>query len=330
MRVVFFEVETWENEDLRKNFPYAVLSSDKLSVQTAPSYIDAEVISCFIYSQITKGVVDQMPQLKLIATRSTGYDHIDINYCKGKNVAIANVPEYGSATVAEHTFALILSLTRKIYQSVNQAKNLNFNHQEIRGTDLCEKTIGIVGLGKIGRNVLRISSGFGMKALVFNRTQDPALLKQYNFKYTSLVYLLANSDIVSLHLPLNEKTKHIINKENIMKFKKGSYLINTARGALIDTEAILEGLNNNILAGVGLDVMEEEKELGEEAAILTEEFRKNIDLKTLVLDHMLINHPKVLITPHNAFNSIEALRRITDTTIKNIKSFLDSSPINII
>lgn len=330
MKVVFFEVEEWEKEDLQKNFPAALICSDKLTAQTAPSYIDAEIVSCFIYSQITKDVIDQVSHLKLVATRSTGYDHIDVNCCKEKNIAVANVPEYGSATVAEHTFALILSLTRKIYQSVNQAKNLNFNHQEIRGTDLCEKTIGIVGLGKIGLNVLRIANGFAMKALVYNHRQDPALLKQYNFKYCTLDELLKNSDVVTLHLPLNDQTKHIVNKENIMKFKKGSYLINTARGGLIDTEAVLEGLNNNILAGAGLDVMEEEKELSEEAAILTAEFRQKIDLKTLVLDHMLINHPKVLITPHNAFNSKEALMRITNTTIKNIHSFLKGSPINIV
>jgi D-lactate dehydrogenase len=240
------------------------------------------------------------------------------------------VPEYGSNTVAEHAFALLLSLTRKIYQSVNQSKNLNFEHDAIRGTDLYGKTIGIIGLGKIGKNVLQIANGFGMKALVFNHSQDKKLLNQFDFQYADLPTLLKNSDVVTLHLPLNDETKHLINKESILEFKKGSYLINTARGGLVETEALVIGLDRGILAGVGLDVLEEEKELGEEAAILTSQFKQNVNLKNLVYDHLLINHPKVLITPHNAFNSVEALIRITDTTVDNINHFLGGNPTNTI
>ncbi len=136
--------------------------------------------------------------------------------------------------------------------------------------------------------------------------------------------------MITLHLPLIPQTKHIINKENITSFKEGSYLINTARGGLIETEAVLLGLDNGILAGVGLDVLEEEKELNEEAVILTSDYKKGVNLKTLVYNHMLINHPKVLITPHNAFNSKEALDRIMQTTIENIQHFLNDSPRNIV
>lgn len=274
-------------------------------------------------------VLDKLPNLKYIATRSTGYDHIDIAYCKSKNIVVTNVPEYGSNTVAEYTFALLLSLTRKIYQSVNQSKHLNFEHDQIRGVDLEGKTIGIIGLGKIGQHVLRIARGYGMKVMVYNRSQDQEVLKQYEFRYVDLDTLLQNSDIITLHLPLNDQTKHIINKENIMKFKKGSYLINTARGGLIETEAIMLGLDKGILEGVGLDVLEEEKELNEEVAILTSEYRSRVDLKNLIYDHILINHPKVLITPHNAFNSKEALLRITNTTIENIQSFLTGKLVHI-
>lgn len=324
-RIIFFEVADWEHELLTQAFPDATLVEDKLSSDNVGDYVGCEILSTFVYSDCSVDVLAKLPQLKLIATRSTGYDHIDVDYCKKHNIVISNVPEYGSNTVAEHTFALMLSLTRKIYQSVSQAKQLNFNHEEIRGVDLHGKTLGIIGMGKIGINVLRIARGFGMKTMVNTRTHNEKLQEQYDFKYVELDELLRSSDIISLHLPLVPETKHIINKENVGKMKKGCYLINTARGGLIDTEALIEGLNNGILAGVALDVLEEEKELTEEAAILTPRFAKEADMKTLVMDHYLINHPKVLITPHNAFNSTEALQRIEMTTIDNIKAFVTNN-----
>ncbi len=330
MKTVFFEVQDWEHELLKHEFPEAVLTSEKSTPETVKNYSDTEILSCFIYSQITKDVIDLLPQLKYITTRSTGYDHIDIEHCKTKGIQVSNVPEYGSNTVAEHTFALLLNLTRKIYQSVNQSKSLNFEHDQIRGIDLEGKTIGIIGLGKIGQHVLRIANGFGMNIVVYNRSKDTELQKKNTFKYVDLDTLIQTSDIVSLHLPFNKETKHIINKENILKFKKGSYLINTARGGLIETEAILMGLDKGILEGVGLDVLEEEKELTEEIAILTSEYKNDVDLKNLLYNHILINHQKVLITPHNAFNSREALLRIAHTTIDNIKSFLESKPIHTV
>lgn len=330
MKLVFFEVAQWEKELLQKNFPEAVLTEERLTPENVEKYKETELISCFIYSQIMKEVVDKLPDLKFIATRSTGFDHININYAKTKNILIANVPEYGSRTVAEHTFALILTLTRKIYQSINQAKIFDFEHKNIRGVDLFGKTIGVVGLGKIGTEVVKIAQGFGMNILVFTRTKKEKLAKKLGFQYADLNFLLANSDIVTLHLPYNKQTHHLINKENIIYFKKGSYLINTARGSLVETEAIILGLEKGVLAGVALDVLEGEKELNEEIEILTSSYKKNIDLKTLVLDHVLVNHQKVVITPHNAFNTKEALERILLTTIENINAFLKNQPKNLV
>ncbi len=330
MKIVFFEVASWEKDLLKTSFPEAELVEEKLSLENVNQYQDAEVISSFVYSQLSKEVLEKLPYLKFIATRSTGFDHIDIAYCKEKNILVANVPEYGSRTVAEHTFALILTLTKKIYQSINQAKNFDFNHENIRGIDLYEKTLGIIGLGKIGLEVLKIAKGFGMNILVFNRTQKQDLKEKYNFEYVDLKTLLSKSDIVSVHIPYNKETHHLINKDNIFSFKKGSYLINTARGPVIETEAIILGLEKGILEGVGLDVLEEEKELAEETEILTKIYKKDVDLKTIVLNHVLVSHPKVIITPHNAFNTKEALERITKTTIKNIKAFQSNTPINLL
>lgn len=328
MNTVFFEVQEWEKSILQQVFPEATIVSDKLTKENCASYAGAEVVSCFIYSTLNREVLENMPNLRYIATRSTGFDHIDIEYCRQKNIQVSNVPEYGSNTVAEHTFALILSLTRKIYQSVNQSKTLNFEHDKISGVDLNGKMIGIIGLGKIGSHVLRIAQGFGMKALVYSRSQRSDV--GTNFSYVDLDSLITNSDIVTLHVPLTSETHHVINKTNILKFKKGSYLINTARGGLIETEAIIVGLDKGIFAGVGFDVLEEEKNLTEELDVFTSEYKSQVDLKTLVYNHILINHPKVLITPHNAFNSEEALLRISKTTIENIQGYLGGISVNVV
>jgi len=328
--IVFFEAQDWETEMLHTAFPQANLHSELLDSDTIHLAAQAEVVSSFIYSKLDKELLSKLPNLKHIATRSTGYDHIDINMCKEKGIVVSNVPEYGSNTVAEHTFALILSLSRKIYQSVNQVKQLNFDHAQIRGTDLNGKTLGIVGLGKIGINVLRIAKGFGMSIIVSTRSKDVLLQKSYDFEYVTIDELVASSDFISLHLPLTKETKHIINSDRINKMKMGTFLINTARGGLVDTKALIAGINSGKLAGVALDVLEEEKEMTEEAEILTPQFRKEADMETLVINHYLMANPKVLITPHNAFNSIEALRRIDNTTIENIQAFLKNSPINTV
>jgi len=330
MKIVFFEVASWEKNLLKESFPQAVLIEQRLTANNAKDFKDAEVISTFVYSSITKEVIDNFPHLKFIATRSTGFDHIDIDFCRQKNILVANVPEYGSRTVAEHTFALLLTLTRKIYQSINQAKNFDFNHENIRGIDLFGKTMGIVGLGKIGLEVAKIAKGFQMEVLAFNRTRKEEIAKKLGVELVDFKTLLEKSDIISLHLPYTKETHHLINRENINLFKKGSFLINTARGGLIETEAVLLGLEKGILQGVALDVLEGEKEIMDEVEVLTSSYKKDVDLKTLVLNHVLVNHPKVVITPHNAFNTKEALERITKTTIENIKAFFKKNSINLV
>jgi D-lactate dehydrogenase len=318
MNIIFFEVAPWEEPLYRNAFPQAVLTADKLTVDNATSYQDAEVVSTFIYSDCSEGVLKQLSKLKAIATRSTGYDHIALPYCKSKGIIVSNVPEYGSNTVAEHTFALLLTLTRKVFSSIMHVRNPDFSHTSLTGMDLYGKTLGVVGLGKIGQRVVKIARGFGMNVLVYNRTQKTDLAQEMGFRYVSFDEVLKESDVVSLHLALNDDTKHIINTANIKKMKQGVYLINTARGGLIETEALVVGLREKILAGVGLDVLEEEKNLSDEIEILTPDFVRHTDLKNLIYDHMLVRHPNVVITPHNAFNSREALMRIATTTIDNV------------
>ena len=330
-KIVFFELEPWEENYVKSSISdhEIIFTQEKLTNETALKYSDAQIISVFIYSEITKDLIDKLPNLKFIATRSMGFDHIDVGYCRQKGITIAYVPTYGAHTVAEHTFALLLAISRKIIPSSERAKKGEFGNEELDGFDLFGKTIGVMGTGNIGRNVCEIALSFGMKVLAFSHSQDPELTAK-GVRYVDLNDLLVSSDVISLHLPHNKETEHIINMQNIGNIKKGAVLINTARGALIETQAIVEGLEKGILSAAGLDVLEEECDLREERELLTTEFLKKCDLKTQLLNHVLLTRGDVLITPHNAFNSIEALQEIIEVTVANIESYIDNTPQNLV
>ncbi|MBU3942456.1 hydroxyacid dehydrogenase, partial [Patescibacteria group bacterium] len=218
---------------------------------------------------------------------------------------------------------------RKITDSVERTKKYDFSLEGLRGFDLKNKTLGIVGLGHIGQCVARIANGFRMNVLVFDPKENKKISKKLELKYVSLDYLLSHSDIITLHAPYNKDTHHLINKKNIKMIKKGSYLINTSRGGLVETEALILALDSKILAGAGLDVLEEEHFIKEEKELLSKSFQEKCDLKTVLRGHLLIQRPNILVTPHNAFNSEEALKRILDTTIENIERYLSNKLINL-
>lgn len=331
MKIVFFEVEKWEESSITEAFKEkdAIITSEKLDETTVAKYSDTEIISCFIYSKLNKEVLQKLKDLKLIATRSTGFDHIDLAYCRQNKITVSNVPTYGVHTVAEHTFALILAISRKIVSSVEQAKKGDFSSENLQGFDLFGKTLGVIGTGNIGKNVAKIALAFGMKVSAFSRSNDQELISK-GVEYTSLDNLLESSDIISLHLPHTKETEHIVNLSNIQNFKKGAILINTARGSLIQTQAILEGLEKGYISGAGLDVLEEEVYLKEEKEFLSLEYLSKADIKTQLLNHVLLTRDDVLVTPHNAFNSKEALEEIMGISITSIKSFINKSPINIV
>lgn len=330
MKVAFFETEEWQNNYLREKLTGVEYSffAEPLSEENIDSVKDFQIISPFIYSQINKDVLQKLPDLKLVATRSTGFDHVDVVSAEESKITVCNVPFYGENTVAEHTFALISALSRKIVDSVERARKGDFSLDGLRGFDLKDKTLGIIGLGHIGLHVARIARGFEMNVLAFDLKPDKKLAKKIGFNYVSFEDLLSRSDIITLHAPYNKATHHLINSENIKLIKKGAYLINTARGALIETDALLKALSDGALAGAGLDVLEEECFIREEAQLLSKELAKTCDLKTILENHVLFQQKNVIITPHNAFNSQEALMRILDTTILNIQSFLKNKPIN--
>ncbi len=333
MKIAFFEVEDWEIPKIRELLAGYSLKffKEKLNSENIKEIGDFDVLSVFIYSKVDENVLKAMPNLKLITTRSTGFDHIDLKACQAKKITVCNVPTYGANTVAEHAFALILAISRKIIESVERTKKGNFDLKDLRGFDLKGKTIGVVGgCGNIGRHVVRIAHGFEMNILVFDVKKDEKFAKEMGFRFVDMDTLLGNSDIITLHVPLIPATKHMINSENISKIKKGAVLINTARGGLIETEALIKGLDQGIIAYAGLDVLEEECAMKEERELLTSEFTKTCDLRKVLEQHILIENPKVIITPHNAFNSQEALMRILETTIENIKSFIGGMFVNLV
>lgn len=322
MHIAFFEIQKWEQAVLEKRFAGHQLSFFErvLSDADLEALKDCDVLSVFIYSQVTAQVIEQLTKLKLIVTRSTGFDHIDLEAAKKRNILVSNVPSYGENTVAEHTFALILALSRNVHKSHVRRLTGDFAIEGLQGFDLKGKTLGVVGAGKIGLHVIKIAKGFGMEVIAFDAFENRFLSEVLDFRYVPLHTLLESSDIITLHTPYTPETHHLINQQNINLMKPGVILINTARGELVDTDALISGLDQGILGGVGLDVLEGELLVREEKELLGDQANTS-DLKALAKDHALLSRDNVVYTPHIAFYSREALERILSTTIDNIECF---------
>ena len=313
MKLVYFAKEEWEKEYIKQKLPGVEL------VQEGDA--DAEVISVFVNHPVDAAEMDKYPKLKLIATRSTGVDHVDAEEAKKRGITVASVPGYGAPTVAEFAFALVLALSRKVCDAHKQVTETgSFSQNGLTGIDLAGKTIGVVGCGKIGQHTARIAKGFGMQVLVSDAFKNDALAKEIGFAYAELPELLGASDIISLHVPYIKETHHLINIGNIGQIKKGAYLINTARGAVVETAALVKALEDGVLAGAGLDVLEEEGDMQDEMHLLSGPHPKEEELKVVLENHYLIDHPRVIITPHIAFDTREAIERILDTTVENIRA----------
>ncbi|PYV32076.1 MAG: hydroxyacid dehydrogenase [Acidobacteria bacterium] len=332
MKIAFFELEDWELEALRKTRfegHTLELSAEPMSARGLARDGDADVVSTFIHSTLDRATLERLPKLKFIATRSTGFDHIDLAFCRERGIPVANVPSYGENTVAEHTFALILALSRNIHKAFVHTLARDIPFQALRGFDLAGKTLGVVGAGRIGLHAIKIAKGFGMQVVAFDLRRESLLAEVLNFRYVSLDELLAASDIISLHCPYTPRTHHLLNLENIRKVKRGALLVNTARGGLVDPAALTQALDEGILAGAALDVLEGEELLKDERQILEQPLAQD-KLRMLLLNHSLLNRDNVVITPHIAFNSREAVERILSTTVENIRAFLAGSPQNVV
>lgn len=310
-----------------KDYLKGTMKGHSVKIHEEPFTLDTldsktEILGVFVNNKVDKTVFDKLPKLKMIATFSTGFDHIDLKEAKKRKIIVCNVPTYGENTVAQHAFALILALSRKLFQSVKTVKEGVYDYHGLRGFDLKGKTIGIIGTGHIGIHLVDMLEGFETNIIAYDAFPNKELEKTHNFKYVSKNKLFAESDIISLHVPLFPNTYHIIDKNAVKKMKDGVYIINTARGALTDPEALVWGLENGKIAGIGTDVLEEETYFQNPEKVLN--LTKQDEIRRTLMENILIDHPNTIITPHNAFNSVEALKRIMDTSLDNIKAFLDN------
>ena len=331
MKIAFFEIKGWEKSILKRGLKghEIVFYQDPLDADTVDLVRDFDIVSVFIYSTIDEVILNKLSKLKAIATRSTGFDHIDLEACRKRGITVFNVPIYGENTVAEHTFALILALSRNVHKAYMKTIRRDFSIEGLIGFDLKGKTIGVIGAGFIGLNVIRIAKGFDMNVLVYDVNQNKMIAEVLGFKYVSLDELLGNSDIITLHVPYNKYTHHLINRESVKKIKNGAVLINTSRGGVAETEALIEAIDSKILSGIGLDVLEGEGLIKEEKQLLYDP-QKVEDLGKIVKDHILLGKENVVFTPHIGFYSHEALERILETTMQNINLFLEGRPQNLV
>lgn len=289
---------------------------------------DAEALSVFVDSSVTEAMIDSMPNLQCIALRSTGFDHVACAYAQQKGITVSYVPHYGSQTVAEYTFALILALSRKAYAAYDALRSDGARDvKKYEGFDLKGKTLGVVGTGAIGRHVCKIAKGFGMHIVAHDLYPSNEFASEHDVTYCSFEALMTQADIVSLHVPSSKDNYHMINAQSLASVKKGMYVINTARGDLVDTVALTQAIENGHVAGAGLDVYEGEQYITDEMELLDEGTDVATETwKAFAANHALLDMPNVIVTPHVAFNSIEAKREITQTTAENILKAFAGSP----
>jgi len=280
----------------------------KLNEDTADLARGCQAVCVFVNDSVSAPVIDRLYELgvKLVALRSAGYNNVDVRAAFGK-VHVVHVPAYSPYAVAEHTIALLLTSVRRIHKAYNRTRDFNFSLNGLTGFDFHGKTVGVIGTGKIGRIFIDICRGFGMRVIAY----DP-FPASGEIEYVSLDDLFAQSDIISLHCPLTDSTRHIINAAAIGKMKKGVVIVNTSRGGLIDTEALLDGIKARAVGAACLDVYEEE------ADIFFEDRSGHILNDDLL--SRLISMPNVIVTSHQAFLTQEALNNIAETTVNNILS----------
>lgn len=333
MRIAVFETEEWEHAAcVRLEAAHELeCTAEPLTPANAGQYVEAEIISAFIASDLSAEVLSRMPRLRLIATRSTGYDHIDLNYCANAGVAVCNVPDYGDPTVAEHAFALLLAVSRSLVEAAERTRRGDFSMEGLRGFDLGGRTLGVIGAGRIGRRVAQFGRAFGMSVVACDPRPDRAEAERIGYRYVSLDDLLRTADVVSLHVPGNPSTRSLISDADFARMKQGAVLINTARGGVVDPAALVRALTEGSLAGAGLDVVAEEPLVREEAEIFRTGAMLAADqLQSLLATKTLLQLPNVVVTPHIAYNTREALCRIVDQTIENIEAFAAGRPRNLV
>lgn len=333
MRLVVFSISDWERpwfEALKVSKGWEIhLLEERLGpeLDPPPEISDADAIAVFVHETINEETLAKFPRLKLVLTRSTGYDHIDLDACRQRGVAAYNVPDYGSTTVAEYTIGLMLALLRAFRPMIEQSVHGIFSRQRLRGFDLAGKRVGVVGTGRIGKEVIKRLTGFAVEVLAYDKYPDPKFAKAIpRMQYTDLETLYRSSNVLTFHVPLTAETQHIFNRDSLRLLQWKTFLVNTSRGPVVETEAIIDGLREGRLAGVALDTFESEEVMMEEQFYRSEQLSQ-AELRRALATYHLLRSDRVILSPHNAYNSEEALRRIFDSTVANIEAFLEKRPV---
>jgi D-lactate dehydrogenase len=300
--------------------------ADDLTPATAAAVADAEAIVPFAAWRLDAALLGPLERLRLIALRSAGYDHVDLGYCRAHGITVCNAPGYGDASVAEHAFALLLALAKHLVANAEQTRRGRFADRPPPGIELAGRTLGVVGTGRIGLHAAAIGRGFGMRLLGFDRAPDPTAAAGLGLRHVELPALLAESDVVTLHVPGTPQTRGMIGAREFGLMKRGAILINTARGTVVDTAALLAALDSGRLGGAGLDVLPDEPVLYQEDRLLASARLPEADLRQVALDHALLKFPNVLVTSHNAYNTREAIARGLAIAAHNIEAFLAGRP----
>ena len=321
IKVAFYDTKAYDKpsfetygalHDVQFRFLEAKLDEDTVALAK-----DCDAVCIFVNDAANKAVIDKLYEygVKLIALRSAGYNNVDLKAAFGK-IHVVHVPAYSPYAIAEHAMALLLTSVRRIHKAYNRTRDFNFSLSGLTGFDLHGKTVGVIGTGKIGRIFIDICRGFGMNVIAY----DLFPIKDSGIDYVTLDELFMRSDVISLHCPLTPQTQHVINSEAINKMKKGVVIVNTARGALIDAEALLTGIKERKIGAACLDVYEEE------ADIFFEDRSGHILNDELLA--RLISMPNVIVTSHQAFLTEEALGNIAETTVNNIVSFFTDEGVS--
>lgn len=324
LRIAFFDAKSYDIESfnaVNKDYNFDIrYYQERLSISTVPLAKGADVVCIFVNAECDAQVIDELINngVKLIALRCAGFNNVDLKAAEGR-IRITRVPAYSPHAVAEYAVSLMLSLNRKIYRAVNRTRDGNFTLNGLLGFDMYGKTAGVIGMGRIAKELIKILHGFGMNVMAYDLYPDHEFAKQYDVKVVSLDELYANSDIISLHCPLTSDTKFLINQDSIAKMKKGVMIINTGRGKLINTEDLIEGLRSKQVGSAGLDVYEEEREYFYE-----DKSDKMIDDDVLA---RLLMVPNVVLTSHQAFFTAEALHNIAVSTLDSVKEFAEGKDL---
>ncbi|GAB4221774.1 MAG: 2-hydroxyacid dehydrogenase [Francisella sp.] len=320
MKILFYSTKSYDKKYFSEQNTHHILDFRPygLDIQTTDFARGYDAICIFVNDICDADVIDKLYRLgvKAILLRCAGFNNVDIEYARKLNIKVARVPAYSPFSVAEHTLALLLCLNRKIHKAYNRVKENNFNIEGLVGFDIHKKTIGIIGFGHIGKAFAQICSGFGGKILVYDPYADLTVAPNYVTFVNDKNKLFAESDIISLHCPLNNETKYIINEDALKIMKSSAFIINTSRGALIDTKAIIKSLKSKSISALAIDVYEYEKDL----------FFKDMSEEIVDDDvfEKLLTLPNVLITAHQAFLTKEALDGIAKTTLDNASSIEQS------